>query len=166
VGTLPSSPTVVPGAVGQERRHRHHFQVGRRGMLLGTGAAIAGAALAGPGLVSAENDHHEDLSNPKPQPLPKPIPGVLAAPPFDFHVFGPGPTTITLPLSGGELQGLNVDPSVITDFRGFTALAYPVGTARGSDGKRYDHEGDVRLFSGTYKPADGSKERHGTFALV
>jgi hypothetical protein len=56
-------------------------------MLLGTGAAIAGAALAGPGPVSAEDDHNE-VSKPQPQPLPKPIPGVLAAPPFDFHVFG------------------------------------------------------------------------------
>jgi len=116
VGTLPSSPTVVPGAVGQKRRHRHRFQVGRRGMPLGTGAAIAGVALASPGLVSAESDHNEDLSNPKPRPLPKPIPGVLAAPPFDFHAFGPGPTRITLPLPGGPLQGVNVDHSVIADF--------------------------------------------------
>jgi hypothetical protein len=69
-------------------------------MVLGTGAAFASAALAGPGLVSAEDDHNE-VSKPQPQPLPKPIAGVLAAPPFDFHVFGPGPTTITLPLSGG-----------------------------------------------------------------
>jgi hypothetical protein len=166
VGTLPSSPTLAPSMVGRERRHRHHVQVARRGLLLGTGAAIAGAALAAPGLVSADSDHDGDLFRPDPQPLPRPIPGVLAPPPFDYHVFGPGPTSVTLPLSGGQLQGLDVDPSVITDFKGFTALAYPVGKARGSDGVLYDHEGDMRLFSGRYLPADGSRERKGTFALV
>ena len=164
--TLASSQTDAPGAVGQERRHRHHVNIERRGLLLGSVAVVAGAALAVPGVVSADNDHNADLFKPDPQPLPKPIPGILAPKPFDYHVFAPGPEKITLPLSGGKLQGLDVDPSVITDFRGFTALAYPVGTARGSDGKRYNHEGDMRLFSGTYLPADGGKARHGTFALV
>ena len=135
-------------------------------MLLGTGAAIAGAALAVPGIVSADDDRDEDQSRRQPQAVPRPIPGILAPKPFDFHVFGPGPATITLPLSEGQLQGLDVEPSVITNYRGFTALAYPVGTARGSDGKLYDHEGDIRLFSGTYQPADGSSARHGSFALI
>jgi hypothetical protein len=160
------SPTFASGAGGQVPRHRHGPAVGRRGLLVGAGAALAGAALATPSIVSADSDHADDLSRPQPQPLPSPIPGVLAPPPFDYHVFGPGPTSITLPFSGGQLAGLQFDPSVITDFRGFTALAYPAGKARGSDGKNYDHEGDVRLFSGTYVPADHSRPRHGTFALV
>jgi hypothetical protein len=138
-------------------------------MLLGTGAAIAGAALAGPGLVHADNDDNDhndkDLFRPQPLPQPKPIPGIYA-PDAPIHVFSPGPTSITLPLSHGPLQGLDVDPSVITDYNGFTALAYPVGTARGSDGKHYDHEGDIRLFSGSYVPVGSTSSRHGTFALV
>ena len=77
-----------------------------------------------------------------------------------------GPKSITLPLSHGPLQGLDVDPSVITDYKGFTALAYPVGTAHGSDGNLYDHEGDIRLFSGSYVPVGSTSPRHGTFALV
>jgi len=51
-------------------------------------------------------------------------------------VFAPGPTNITLPFSHLPLMGLDVEPSVITDYRGFTALVYPVGTAHGSDGKQ------------------------------
>jgi len=166
VGRLTSSLTIASRGVDAERRQSRHSHIGRRTMLFGVSAAIAGAAFAGPTVASADNDHDDDVFRLDPQPMPSPIPGMLAPPPFDYHVFGPGPSSITLPLSGGRLAGLDVDPSVITDFRGFTALAYPVGKALGSDGKRYDHEGDIRLFSGNYKPADGNRERHGTFALV
>jgi hypothetical protein len=38
---------------------------------------------------------------------------------------------VTLPFTGLTLQGLEVEPSVITDYRGFTALAYHAGTATG-----------------------------------
>ena len=34
------------------------------------------------------------------------------------------------------------------------------------DGKAYDLEGDIRLFSGMYRPLAGGARRHGTFALV
>jgi hypothetical protein len=53
-----------------------------------------------------------------------------------IHVFPPGPTDVTLPFSGGTLQGLDVEASVITDYRDVTALAYHAGTATGS--KRYN----------------------------
>jgi hypothetical protein len=142
--------------------HHHYFAgaaFGRRRAILGSAAALAGAALAGPGLAEAK-DHADDS---RPQPAPKPIQAVF--PGTDFHVLGPGPESIVLPFSQSPLMGLHVDPSVITDFSGFTALAYPVGTARGSDGKTYNLEGDMRLFSGTYVPASGGK-RHGTFGLV
>ena len=62
-------------------------------------------------------------------------------------------------------MGLDFDPNVITDFNGFAALAYPVGSAQGSDGKHYNLEGDMRIFSGTYVPAMGAR-RHGAFCLV
>jgi hypothetical protein len=51
---------------------------------------------------------------------------------------------VTLPFSGLTLQGLEVEPSVITDYSGFTALAYHAGSATGSDGRRYDLETDIR----------------------
>lgn len=88
-------------------------------------------------------------------PAPKPIPGgtmIGLAPPFDLiHVFIPGPTGVVLPFSGLPLEGLHVEPSVITDFKGATALAYVVGQADGSDG------GDVRPRGG--HPRHGGRVR-------
>jgi hypothetical protein len=60
----------------------------------------------------------------------------------------PGPETITLPFTGFTLQGLNVEPSTITDFQGVTAQAYHVGTATGSDGLTYNLETDVEDLRG------------------
>jgi hypothetical protein len=134
----------------------------RRGMLLGTGAAIAGAALLGPGAALAA-DEEEQQFRPLPLPQPKPISGGLAP---GLHVFGPGPTDSTLPFSHFQLMGLDVEPAVITDYSGFTALVYPVGTAHSSDGKQYNLEGDMRFFSGMYVPAGSSTPRRGTFGFV
>jgi hypothetical protein len=134
-----------------------HF--GRRSALLGTAAALASAALVSPSAALAR-DRDDDG---RPQPAPKPI--VATLPGTDFHVMGPGPTSITLPFSRGQLMGLDVDPSVITDFSGFAALAYPVGSVQGSDGKHYNLEGDMRIFSGTYVLAMGAR-REGAFCLV
>jgi hypothetical protein len=161
---LPNPSDVVLGAGEHAHRHRHHMSLrfDRRGVLLGAGAALAGAALAGPGVVNAAEDR-EDQFRPLPLPLPKAIPGGLAP---GAHVFAPGPSGVALPFSHLPLMGLDVEPSVITDYKGFTALAYPVGTAHGSDGKQYNLEGDIRVFSGTYLPAGSSTPRSGTFGLV
>jgi len=154
---------------GVARSHPHHVPIvrlGRRGVLLGAGAAVAGAALMGPASASADGG---DLLNPKPLAQPSPIPGgVEIAPGVTIHVFAPGPTSITLPLSQLTLQGLDFDPSVITDYSGFTALAYPVGTARGSDGTTYQLEGDMRVYSGKYLPkgADIGQAREATWGFV
>ena len=89
----------------------------------------------------------------------------LAAP-YDFiHVFPPGPETITLPFTGGTLQGLNVEPSTLTDFHGATAVAFHVGEAKGSDGHKYNLETDMRVMEGKYVAVDGTT-RHGSFALI
>jgi len=72
---------------------------------------------------------------------------------------------VTLPFSGLPLMGLDVDPCVITDFDGFSALAYPVGTARAHDGTRFDLEGDMRIYKGTYVSASGQRHQ-GTFGFV
>ena len=55
-------------------------------------------------------------------------------------------------------MGLDVEPSVITDYTGVTALAFHVGTATGSDGRRYDLETDIRAMEGTYIAEDGSPQ--------
>jgi hypothetical protein len=68
-------------------------------------------------------------------PLPTPIPGGLQIPGLPLlHVFPPG---LTLPFSGAQLPGLDVEPSVITNYTGTTAVAFHVGSAVGSDGARY-----------------------------
>ncbi len=63
------------------------------------------------------------------------------------------------------LEGLDVDPSAITDFRGKTAIAYHVGSAVGDDGTKYDLETDIRAYEGKYVDAGGSTHR-GTFAFI
>ena len=56
-------------------------------------------------------------------------------------------------------------PERLEKFKGFIAQAYHVGTATGSDGKRYSLETDIRAYQGEYVAADGSHQR-GTFALL
>ena len=70
-----------------------------------------------------------------------------------------------LPFTGVVLQGLDVEPGTITDFQGATAVAFHVGEARGSDGKRYNLETDFRFMDGRYVAVDGTTRR-GSFALI
>jgi hypothetical protein len=138
----------------------------RRKLVLGAAGSLAGAGLTrslvwpGPALASGDDDDDDAL------PAPKPIPGGLNVPGVGvIHIFLPGPENVTLPFSGLALQGLNIEPSTITDFRGVTALAYLVGSARGRDGKTYNLEADIRAFDGRYVGADGERHR-ATFALI
>ena len=140
------------------RHFREHttFQVGRRSFLLGTAGTLAvglSASLSRPKMSEAHA---------APLPAPKPILGGFDVPPL-IHEFIPGPEEITLPFTLITLQGLNVEPSTITDFKGVTALAYHVGTATGSDGITYNLETDVRVFEGEYIAEDGTRHE-GTFA--
>jgi hypothetical protein len=97
-------------------------------------------------------------------PAPKPIPGGTEFSPFPLiHELFPGPETITLPFTLVTLQGLNVEPSTITDFHGVTVLAYHVGTATGNDGTQYNLETDIRVMKGAYIAENGER-RDGTFA--
>jgi hypothetical protein len=99
------------------------------------------------------------------QPPPNPIPGgIELAPGVVIHVFGPGDPAVTLPFTGITLQGLDQEPSTITDFNGSTAVAYHVGSVRASDGRTYNLETDMRAFDGEYI-VDGAVHR-GSFALV
>ena len=61
---------------------------------------------------------------------PKPIPGGFVpfpGAPF-IHVFAPGPADL-------GFMGEDVEPNTITNFRGFSALAYIAGTATDADGR-------------------------------
>ena len=142
------------------------MQPGRRSFLLGTAGTLAAglaASLGRPGISEARfGFRHPPKHSLAPLPAPKPILGGFNAPPL-IHEFIPGPEDITLPFTLITLQGLNVEPSTITDFKGVTALAYHVGTVTGSDGIMYNLETDVRVFEGEYVAEDGTR-REGTFA--
>jgi hypothetical protein len=110
----------------------------------------------------AHRDHARDRA---PAVPPKPIPGGG----FDFppliHVFAPGDPAVTLPFSGGAPQGFDVEPATLTDFKGFSAVAFHVGTAIGRGGTAYNLETDLRTFRGNYVDATGTR-RFGTFAFI
>ena len=132
------------------------FQIGRRSFLLGTAGTVA------VGLAASLTRPKMGEARATPLPAPKPIPGGIDIPPV-IHEFLPGPEDITLPFTRLTLQGLHVEPSTITDFKGFTALAYHVGSVTGSDGITYDLETDIRVMEGEYIAEDGTR-RQGTFA--
>jgi hypothetical protein len=134
----------------------------RRGFVLAA-AGTVGASLALPSATSAEPSGHP--STKRRLRLPSPIPGgIELAPGVVIHVFGPGDPSVTLPFTGITLQGFDVEPSTITDFKGSTAVAFHVGTARGNDGNTYNLETDIRAFEGEY--VSEGRVHHGSFALV
>ena len=137
----------------------------RRSFVLGTAGALAGLAVSfGRPAMSQANGFPKRFH--APLPAPKPIPGgpeIPVTPPLVVHEFLPGPPGLVLPFTGFQLQGFNVEPSTITDFMGFTALAYHAGTVTGSDGVTYNLEADIRVMEGEYIGEDG-RRHEGTFA--
>jgi hypothetical protein len=169
-----SQTTPQPSNQGLQMGHTHDWERGfSRRRFIHTAAAGATALAFGSGLSSRalakdDDNGHDD----EPLPEPKPIPGGIdlsefgLEPPYDFiHTFSPGPEGVVLPFTQVQLQGLNVEPSTITDFKGATAVAYHVGKAKGSDGKTYNLETDIRVMEGRYVSVEGTT-RHGTFALI
>jgi hypothetical protein len=133
----------------------------RRSFVLTAAGTVTGAATSLAWASPAEATSIPSRRRPAPHPIPG---GLQPAPGLVIHVFGPGDPAVTLPFSGGTLQGFDVEPATITDFNGSTALAYHVGTARASDGTTYNLETDMRAFEGEYV-VDG-KVHHGSFAFV
>jgi hypothetical protein len=134
-----------------------------RRTLLKYGAATGAVATVAAATPAASAHSH---GVPRVLPAPKPIPGGIQIPGGPLlHVFLPGPPEVTLPFTGAQLMGLDVEPSLITDYRGFTALAYLAGSATGSDGNQYNLEADMRAMEGTYVATDGSRQ-HGLFAFI
>jgi hypothetical protein len=90
---------------------------------------------------------------------PVPIPGGIQIPEGPLiHVFAPGPVDL-------GFMGEDVEPNTITNFEGFSALAYVAGTATDADGNTYAMFNDMRVFQGTYVSADDSV-LSGTFAFI
>jgi hypothetical protein len=97
---------------------------------------------------------------------PKPIPGGITLPNgTQIHGWQPGDPAVTLPFTHSTLKGFDFDPSTITDFRGFSALAYHAGTATGGDGATYDLETHMTVLKGVYVATDGTR-RFGTFSFI
>jgi hypothetical protein len=125
-------------------------------------AGVTGATLArpAPSAAACAGQEHQVIA------APKPIPGGVVLPDgTQIHVWPAGDPTVTLPFTGGTLRGFDVDPSTITDFRGFSAIAYHVGSAIGSDGATYNLETHMTALQGTYVAADGTR-RFGTFSFI
>jgi len=85
--------------------------------------------------------------------------GVMPVPPGGPHIFAPGPRSLP------GLQGPQANPSSVGDFDGTVALAYVKGRAAGADGHRFVMLNDMRIMSGDYVAADGSRH-HGSFAFI
>jgi hypothetical protein len=146
--------------------HPENAALSRRRFVIGTAGAVAGAGfakLAWPSSTVAASSHVRSNAV---VTAPSPIPGGIDLGPTAgvIHVFAPGDPSITLPFTGVTLQGFDVEPITATDFKGSSAVAFHVGSARGSDGKTYNLETDIRAFEGQYV-VDGVMHR-GAFAFV
>lgn len=62
-------------------------------------------------------------------------------------------------------MGLDIEPSGITNFNGFSALGYLAGMATDSNNNSYVVSSDMRLYIGEYVSADGTHHR-GTFVFI
>jgi hypothetical protein len=150
------------------RQYGEPLRIGRRRLLVGTGAAAAAAVVVGSvgtvGLVRPASATELRRAKPAPSPIPG---GVVVGldPPLDFiHIYQPGPVGSFTPFLGLPGEGLDVEPSTITNFKGFTVDAILSGQAEGSDGKIYNVEVDLRVMEGEYIAADGSHQQ-GAFGL-
>jgi hypothetical protein len=62
-------------------------------------------------------------------------------------------------------DGVMPNPSSIGDFEGTVALVYLKARATGGDGHRFLMLNDMRVMTGDYLAADGSRH-HGSFAFI
>lgn len=139
----------------------------RRKFIRNVGVAAAAGAVAPALLASpAEATHRSHRSWPT-NPLPEPIEGSVDSedPGLGFIRWSlHGPAGVPTPLLGLPGFGLDVDPSLITDFEGFQAMTVLNGSTTRSDGSRHPTEFDVRVFQGHYVAADG-ETYYGTFGF-
>jgi hypothetical protein len=146
--------------------HPEEAALSRRRFVIGAAGTVAGAGFAKLAWPSSTLARPSGATASAVVTPPDPIPGGIDLGPTAgiIHVFAPGDPSITLPFTGVTLQGLDVEPITATNFKGSSAVAFHVGTARGSDGKTYNLETDIRAFEGQYV-VDGVTHR-GAFAFV
>jgi hypothetical protein len=133
-------------------------QLDRRRFVQAAAGVAAATGLGWPAAARADDRHDGDRRGVP----PKPIPGGFEFEGTVFHSWAPGPETLTLPFTGATGQGIDVDPGTLTDFSGFAAMAYHVGSAQGG---AFNLETDVRAYQGAYVDATGTR-RFGTFAFI
>lgn len=134
--------TVTAQRVGPVHHHQH---------------VVAALQHRAQGFLSAqENGTTYQLASP-PAGEPVPIPGGFAP---GLHTWIPGP-----PELAPFFMGVDVEPNTITNFNGFVAMAYLLGTATGSDGQTYDEFHDMRFMQGAFVDSDG-RHQQGTFAFI
>ncbi len=156
-----------------------HAHLSRRSFLTGVGAAAAlgsaavlgvadpaEAAGKGGGFGSGTNVFSNSSA---PRPIEAVVgtaePGFVPPPPFDFiHWLLPGPPGATTQILNLPAFGLDADPSLMSDYHGFTAYAVLAGSARGNNGEEYDVELDIRVMDGKYVGEDG-RTHEGTFGF-
>ena len=137
---------VPPDSLSSSHYARHTLS---RRAFVGGAAAAAGASL-GSGLLwpAAASAGSFSVPPPRPTPATTTVNGVS----FHFVSFGPG-----------------VDPSSITDFKGFVGVAdvRGTGTAKNPDGsvETLLFDTDMRFMQGVYVGQDGNVHR-GTFGFV
>lgn len=142
----------------------------RRGFLRNASlAATAGVAAGTVGTAGIAAAHPQDddhgLTRIPVKGMPNPIPGGIDAPPVGFiHWWLPGPEGSFTPILEIPGFGLDVDPSLITDFKGVQAYAVVAGEVDSTDGKQLI-EFDVRAMKGTYVDVNGDRQQ-GAFAFL
>lgn len=140
--------------------------VSRRKFIGGIGAAVAAGSLGSIGFATrAAAAPPSFLGGPTPKAIPGVVPTGVPDAPFDeIHWWLPGPDGSATQFNALPGFGLDVDPSTITDFDGFTAYAVIAGSGTGDDGENYDVELDVRVMDGRFVAEDGGTH-HGTFGF-
>jgi hypothetical protein len=139
---------VLPGSESSSHYARH--ELSRRAFVGGAAAAVAAGASLGSGLLwpAAASAGTLSIAPPRPTPATTTVNGVS----FHFVSFGAG-----------------VDPSSITDFKGFVGVAdvRGTGTARNPDGSTETllFDTDMRFMQGTYVGLDGAVHE-ATFGFV
>jgi hypothetical protein len=108
--------------------------------------ALSGLALIDPVAVLAK----------KKTGVPRPIPGGFDQ---NFQIVPKDPFVHVLP------PGIGFEMSTITDFKGVVGASETRGTARGSDGSRWEFDADMRFMRGEFVGMDGRRD-HGAFGFI
>jgi hypothetical protein len=151
----------------KQRQYGRLLQLSRRHLLAGGGSAAVISALGTVRLAHAASETLRQSARPtlSPLPAPSPIPGGLEVPDVGLvHGFIPGPESSVTPFAGLPAMGLDIEPSTLTNYQGFTTFAVLSGQTTSSDGQIYNVEFDVRVMAGEYVAEDGSRHR-GTFGF-